>query len=300
METDEIDRNDDEVFFEAVQGQPGPKKRMARQRRASRRKGPDRWCIRARNSGEKNTAFPSEYKAAHKIPVESFQKAMHREDLFIRVISRISSGKASTDGESHLQEQIEETVAKALAQTFHYMIRLGSSYGYLTAGKLLIFLRIGGDPTVLYYHMAQPENDADREDGTVDPFYTAVAQLAAFRLQTCRCSEKSNQWREAAISLPNEWPEPYAEMCGAAHGTDIIAPYTISINLAYKHNNDGVELTASYGGFFHGQRIFCVPIARFLLPEAKMYGKSTMSTLNIEGCYPARDSHVVESASMHC
>ncbi|EXL39148.1 hypothetical protein FOCG_18234 [Fusarium oxysporum f. sp. radicis-lycopersici 26381] len=153
-ETDEIDRNDDEVFFETVQGQSGSKKRVARQRRASRRKGPDRWCIRARNSGGKNTTFPSEYKAAHKIPVESFQKAMHREDLFIRVIPRISSGKASTDGESHLQEQIEETVAKALAQTFHYMIRLGSSYGYLTAGKSLIFLQIGDDPTVLYYHMA--------------------------------------------------------------------------------------------------------------------------------------------------
>ncbi|RMJ05329.1 hypothetical protein CDV36_013998, partial [Fusarium kuroshium] len=213
-ETDEIDRNDDEVFFETVQVQSGSKKRVARQRRASRRKGPDRWCIRARNSGGKDATFPIEYKAAHKIPVESFQAAMHREDLFIRVISRISSGKASTDGESHLQEQIEETVAKALAQTFHYMIRLGSSYEYLTAGKSLIFLHIGDDPTVLYYHMAQPENDAEGEDGTVDPFYTAVAQLAAFCLRTCRCSGKSDQWREKAISLLHEWPQPYAEMCG--------------------------------------------------------------------------------------
>ncbi|KAL5592875.1 hypothetical protein FOBRF1_013183 [Fusarium oxysporum] len=229
-ETDEIDRNDDEVFFEAVQGQSGPKKRVARQRRASRRKGSDRWCIRARNSGEKNTAFPSEYKAAHKIPVESFRGAMHREDLFIRVISRISSGKASTDGESHLQEQIEETVAKALAQTFHYMIRLGSSYGYLTAGKSLIFLHIGDDPTALYYHMAQPESDAEREDGTVDPFYTAVAQLAAFCLQTCRCSGKSNQWREAAISLLNEWPEPYAEMCGGTTEEETTPESTRSVS----------------------------------------------------------------------
>ncbi|KAJ3454650.1 hypothetical protein MRS44_013250 [Fusarium solani] len=169
------------------------------------------------------------------------EAAMHREDLFIRVISRISSGKASTDGESHLQEQIEETVAKALAQTFHYMIRLGSSYGYLTAGKSLIFLHIGDDPTVLYYHMAQPENDAEGEDGTVDPFYTAVAQLAAFCLRTCRCSGKSDQWREKAISLLNKWPQPYAEMCGGTteeeaspESTRSVSSYAGSIVAAQK------------------------------------------------------------------
>ncbi|KAF4471714.1 kinase-like domain [Fusarium albosuccineum] len=213
-ETDETDRNNDEVVFEAVPGQSGSNKRVARQRRASRRKGPDKWSHRTRHSGVVSTAFPIEYKAAHKIPVESFQKALHREDLFVRVISRISSGKVSTDGESHLQEQIEETVAKALAQTFHYMIRLGSSYGYLTAGKTLIFLQVGDDPTVLCYHMALPENAAESEDGTVDPFYTAVAQLAAFCLQTCRDSGKSDQWREEAIAVLKEWPQPYAEMCG--------------------------------------------------------------------------------------
>ncbi|EXK23518.1 hypothetical protein FOMG_19712 [Fusarium oxysporum f. sp. melonis 26406] len=121
------------------------------------------------------------------------------------------------------------------------MIRLGSSYGYLTAGKSLIFLHVGDDPTALYYHMAQPESDAEREDGTVDPFYTAVAQLAAFCLQTCRCSGKSNEWREAAISLLNEWPEPYAEMCGGTteeeaspESTRSVSSYAGSIVAAQK------------------------------------------------------------------
>ncbi|KAH7123430.1 hypothetical protein B0J13DRAFT_566621 [Dactylonectria estremocensis] len=218
------DDDDDEIFFETVQGQTGSKKRVARQRKASRRKGPDRWCIRASHTGTRKTAFPIEYKAAHKIPVESFQKAMGKEGLFTRVISRISSGKASINGESHLQEQIEETVAKALAQIFHYMIRLGSSYGYLTAGKSLIFLHIGDDPTVLYYHMVRPKSDAEGEDGKVDPFYTAVAQLAAFCLQTCRCFGKSNQWREKAILLLNEWPLPYPEMGGATTDEETASP----------------------------------------------------------------------------
>ncbi|KAM5353017.1 hypothetical protein ACJZ2D_017115 [Fusarium nematophilum] len=87
------------------------------------------------------------------------------------------------------------------------MIQLGSSYGYLTAGKSLIFLHIGDDPTVLYYHMAQPENDAGSEDGTVDPFYTAVAQLAAFCLQTCSST------RSSPFSIP-------ASRVRAQHGAD--------------------------------------------------------------------------------
>ncbi|CVK92422.1 uncharacterized protein FMAN_07318 [Fusarium mangiferae] len=215
-ETDrDSDRNDgDEIFFEAVQGPPGSKKRMALHRKVVRKRGPDKWAIRTRFSGQQCTAFPGEYKAAHKIPVESFQKAMRTEDLFTRVVLRLSSGKVSNDGETRLQEQIEETVAKALAQTFHYMIRLGCSFGYLTAGKSLVFLHIGDDPKVLYYHVSQPEDDAKSSDGSIDLFHTAVAQLAAFCLQTCRDSGKPDLWKERAFSQLREWPQPYAEMRG--------------------------------------------------------------------------------------
>ncbi|KAG5778490.1 hypothetical protein H9Q73_007844 [Fusarium xylarioides] len=204
----------DEIFFEAVQGLPRSKKRMALHRKVIRKRGPDKWAIHTRFSGQQYMAFPGEYKAAYKIPIESFQKAMRTEDLFTRVILRLSSGKVSNDGETHLQEQIEETVAKALAQTFHYMIRLGCSYGYLTAGKSLVFLHIGDDPTVLYYHISQPEDDAKSSDGPIDLFHTAVAQLAAFCLQTCRDNGKPNLWKERAFSQLREWPQPYAEMRG--------------------------------------------------------------------------------------
>ncbi|KAG5781817.1 hypothetical protein H9Q73_004542 [Fusarium xylarioides] len=219
MEPDGDDRDSDsndgdEMFSKAVQGQPGSKKRMALHRKVSRRKGPDKWAIRTRLSGQQCTAFPGEYKAAHKIPVQSFQKALRQEDLFTRVILRISSGKVSTDGEMRLQEQMEEIVAKALAQTFHYMIRLSSSYGYLTAGKSLIFLHVRDDPKVLYYYVSQPEADARGPDGSIDPFHTAVAQLAAFCLQTCQDSGKPGSWKEKAILQLGEWPQPYAEMRG--------------------------------------------------------------------------------------
>ncbi|KAG5787885.1 hypothetical protein H9Q69_013052 [Fusarium xylarioides] len=232
--------DDDEIVVKPAQGQSGSNKRMALPRKVLRKRGPDRWAIRTRLTGEKCTAFPGEYKAAHKIPAESFQKAMCKQDLFTRVILGIASGKVSTDGETHLQEQIEATVAKALAQTFHYMVHLGSSYGYLTAGKSLIFLHIQDDPTVLYYHVSQPETDAQGQDGTIDPLYTAVAQLAAFCLQTCRDLGKSNLWKEKATLRLKEWPHPYLEMRGGTteeespQSTRSTSSYSGSITAAEK------------------------------------------------------------------
>ncbi|KAF5023361.1 hypothetical protein F66182_4564 [Fusarium sp. NRRL 66182] len=206
----------DEPFHEAVQGQPGSRKRMALSRKVSRRRGPDKWVIHTRHSGEKHASFPGEYKAAYKLPPESFQKALRHEDLFTRVILQISSGKVSTDEEIKSQERLENTVAKALAQTFYYMLCLNSSYGYLTAGKSLIFLYIGDDPTVLFYYLSQPEIDAKGIDGSIDPFYTATAQLAAFCLRTCRDSRKSDSWKERAILQLSEWPQPYTQMRGGS------------------------------------------------------------------------------------
>lgn len=60
--------------------------------------------------------------------------------------------------------------------------------------------------------------------------------------------------------------------------TDIVLPYTISINLTYKC----MELTASYGGLFHERRVFNAPIADFRFPQTKRYGKLTIATLNID------------------
>ncbi|KAF5022313.1 hypothetical protein F66182_5642 [Fusarium sp. NRRL 66182] len=213
-DTDSDHSDIDEIVVRPMHGQPGSRKRMALHRKVQRKRGPDRWAIRTTLAGDKYAAFPGEYKAAHKIPAESFQRVMYKEDLFTRVILRISSEKLSNDGETRLQEQIEETVAKALAQTFHYMIHLGSSCGYLTAGKALVFLHIKDDPTVLYYHISRPDIDARGPDRTVDPFYTAVAQLAAFCLQTCRELRKSKLWKEKATLRLSKWPQPYTEMRG--------------------------------------------------------------------------------------
>ncbi|GAO14669.1 hypothetical protein UVI_02008830 [Ustilaginoidea virens] len=229
--TEPDDEDGDEVVSENVQGQPGSRKKRVLARRGLSRKRPDRWAICTRLSGQQCITFPCEYKAAHKIPVECFQEAMGEEDLFTRVILGVLSDKVSNEDETSLQGQKELLVAKALTQTFDYMVHLGTSYGYLTAGKSLVFLHVGDDPRVLYYYLSQPEADAKGPDGSIDPFHTGVAQLAAFCLQTCRDSGKLESWKERAILQLKKWPQPYDETCGAT--TEEESPQSTSSGSSY-------------------------------------------------------------------
>lgn len=89
-------------------------------------------------------------------------------------------------------------------------------------------------------------------------------------------------WDELLEYLPATFSRGCKLEFTPARETDIALPYTISINLGYKHDSDNIELTASYGGLFHERRIFDAPIARFRLPETKRYGKSTVATLNVD------------------
>ncbi|TQV90150.1 hypothetical protein IF1G_11192 [Cordyceps javanica] len=90
--------------------------------------------------------------------------------------------------------------------------------------------------------------------------------------------------------------------------TDIDLPYTIDIELAYKHDSDSIELTASYGGLFHEQRSFVAPIVSFRFPETERYGKRTTATLGIDrdgyeenGCLDHTVLYIVpRSSSIWC
>lgn len=68
----------------------------------------------------------------------------------------------------------------------------------------------------------------------------------------------------------------------SARETDIALPYLITTHLAYKREKDNIELTASYGGRFHEQRVFDAPVANFRIPGTKRYGKVTTATLSID------------------
>ncbi|KAL2670236.1 hypothetical protein Neosp_014703 [[Neocosmospora] mangrovei] len=179
---------------------------------------PDRWCgrrIAGEQSGPRNgrgqdhIAFPIEYKAAHKIGVQDFEAALQKEDLFDQVLSNVVGHKLST-GHDRDNGRRDEKVAKALAQIFHYMVCCRSTFGYLTGGHSLIFLRIDEDAQVLYHHMVQP--DKNFEGKATDLFFTGVAQLSAFCLRSFLEPRKTKEWLVREQARLQTWPNPYPEM----------------------------------------------------------------------------------------
>lgn len=189
--------------------QSGPQKKAVQESQGPRLGVPDTWCVRWDAENKATPVFPVEYKAAHKIRVRDFELALQKDDLFERVLSGISSSKLST-GDDRADDRADERVAKALAQTFHYMVCSQVSFGYLSAGKSLVFLHIADDARTLYHHMITPNTNVRTE--TLDPFLTGVAQLAAFCLRSLGDSGKTDKWLEHMKRNLKAWPDLYREI----------------------------------------------------------------------------------------
>ncbi|KAG7120275.1 hypothetical protein HYQ46_006664 [Verticillium longisporum] len=145
----------------------------------------------------------------------------------MEVIERANSSRSRSYAELQEQEKAEEQIAMALTQVFDYMVRYGVAYGYISAGKSLVFLHIDrSDPQTLYCHPCVPDEDVgessngDWTDNKAS--YTAVAQLASF----CLLSLRSEALRGASLNATSrkaeetlrKWSEPYdgaARLIGA-------------------------------------------------------------------------------------
>ncbi|CAH0046111.1 unnamed protein product [Clonostachys solani] len=186
-----------------------PTKRVAIEPKEIR---PDRRCLREDTEGNRSIAFVVEYKAAHKLQINQVRRGLN-EHLFSRAIKRRLSGKSRTDDNQALEDRSDNVLAMVLTQTFDYMIRLGLEYSYLTAGKSFIFLRVkADDPKTLYYHLADPDDEAEDEDGELNLSRTAVAQVAGFSLLALRSNLQPAKWTSEAQAELSQWPIPYSEM----------------------------------------------------------------------------------------
>jgi hypothetical protein len=206
----------------------GPNKRVASEQRVKPAPTkPDGAGVRTRLGGDESLAFVYDYKAAHKVASEYLKPAVANEKLFMEVIGRANSSRSRSGAELREQEKAEEQIAMALTQVFDYMVRYGVAYGYIPAGKSLVFLHIDrSDPQTLYCHPCVPDEDVGESsdgDWTDDKAsYTAVAQLASFCLLSLRSKAPRGASldaasREAEATL-RKWSEPYdgaARLVGA-------------------------------------------------------------------------------------
>ncbi|KAL8700140.1 MAG: hypothetical protein Q9201_005608, partial [Fulgogasparrea decipioides] len=61
----------------------------------------------------------------------------------------------------------ERLVAAVVAQTFSYMVKSATQYGYITTGEAFVFLNIKleDDAKTVYYHLAEPNADVNAQKG---------------------------------------------------------------------------------------------------------------------------------------
>ncbi|KAI1127582.1 hypothetical protein F5Y10DRAFT_192290 [Nemania abortiva] len=171
---------------------------------------PDGLGLRKRLGGDTNLAFVYDYKAAHKLTVEDLASALTKERLFMEVVQRVHWPELED------RDKADEQVAMALTQVFDYMVRRGVAYGYITAGKSLVFLHIKqDDPRILYYHLYMPDEEAFDGKGNFKESHAAVGQLASFCLlslgsEALQGSALNEALEKASLELQS-WPEPYKE-----------------------------------------------------------------------------------------
>ncbi|KAL3965720.1 hypothetical protein ACCO45_000028 [Purpureocillium lilacinum] len=180
---------------------------------------PDGWGIRTRLDGEESLAFVYYYKSAHKFALEYLKAAFTKERLFMEVIELINSDQYKKDTELRDTEKQETRIAMALTQVFNYMVWYGVAYGYVAAGKSLVFLHFDrAEPQTLYYHLCVPDEavgEARGGDWADRVSYTAVAQLASFCLLSVQSEALKGHSLDAALQKAKKelatWGEPYED-----------------------------------------------------------------------------------------
>ncbi|RMZ90424.1 hypothetical protein DV736_g2345, partial [Chaetothyriales sp. CBS 134916] len=153
----------------------------------TRRLASDRICIHLQpgqnQDNKRSCAFVVEYKPPHRLSGDDLRKALETPRLCQTVISGAADG--------------EGVAAKAITQTFDYMVNLGHEYSYLTTAEAFVFLRVrrvkGKQKYFnrLYYHMVEPKKEVkDKKDF----FYSAISQVASFCLMSFKSRKGHKDW----------------------------------------------------------------------------------------------------------
>ncbi|EEP77543.1 predicted protein [Uncinocarpus reesii 1704] len=166
---------------------------------------PDRICVYRDLAGQHTLSYLVEYKPPHKLTVSDLKKGLRSMNIQKEVIQEY---RIPINDEKKLQFAAEKKVARAVSQTFHYMIESGLEYSYLSTGKAFVFLRVGeADPTTLFYYCFTPDEKVHASDDLkAKIFQTSIAQVLAFSLLAFTAERRSPDWREHWRHTLPKWP----------------------------------------------------------------------------------------------
>ena len=133
---------------------------------------------------KRRMAYVIEYKAPHKLTAAHLHAGLRPMNVYDEVVNRATVPAKGIDDTADFQYWAERLTAAAVTQTFHYMIKSGLEYGYLTTGEAFVFFNIDwNDPGTLYYHLAEPGLEVYNGSHPGDAIHhNAVGQVLAFTL----------------------------------------------------------------------------------------------------------------------
>ena len=144
--------------------------------------------------------FLLEYKAAHKLTAETLRRVLGKGDFDIRKL--INTPKIENDKPARELYRSEIEAAAAISQIFRYMVRAGTKYGYITTGKLFLFLRVKeNEPATAYYHLAITNDNVNE----LDLSRTSISQVLCFSLLALESKPRDQQWIRGAIRDCGIW-----------------------------------------------------------------------------------------------
>ena len=179
---------------------------------------PDQFCIYTTVNNLNRVAFVAEFKAPHKLPLEQLKRLLgsHRDEIKLdQIVNRIKT-PARHKTKACTEQQYEEQLAEVITQTFSYMVRCETQYGYVTTGEALVFLHIKleDDVKTAYYYLAEPNrNDLDTQ-GEQHPVNsnpllsfppTALSHLITFSIHALQSARQNQTWRERLLPGLKTW-----------------------------------------------------------------------------------------------
>ena len=134
-----------------------------------------------------------EYKAPHKLTLYTVLLGLKTEiDIYEDVISQ------TQEPDNDIGRKIwwcRYAMAAVVTQLFSYIVAQGTRYGYICTGQAYVFLRIGDDPSNVYYSVHVPTCDFDENDPR-RLHQTAVARVFAFIMQAAPEAGPMQAWQQ--------------------------------------------------------------------------------------------------------
>lgn len=168
----------------------------------------DQFCVynipsEISESTHRVAAYIKEYKSPHKVTLGHIYEGLGDIDVDEVVMEKEDEPP---------KVRFQRALLALLSQPFDYMIRARTQVGVFTTGQVDIYLRIGEEPSTLFYHLSVPKGDVGQETGW-DPssdrpnrlHLTAVGQALAFTLQALKLHPWSQAWGLQATNTLPTW-----------------------------------------------------------------------------------------------